>query len=177
MLIKSRLQNWYGRLHSDKFSGGWVLKIWRWHLYHTVQRLRNMSEWIRLKAGVYREMLFARSREEQQSLLWPGHFLHSTKHFAVHSCCICLSICFLSSRWTNNHFPWNGTIAVSFYFLQNVLYTLSCFLTNQTQHEKKDRRNAWPSGIHIFWNASHGWVGCCGAWRPGAILICAHLSY
>lgn len=56
MLTRSGLEDWSGKLHTTEFSVGWVLKIRRRHLHRTVQRLRNISEWITLKAGIYREM-------------------------------------------------------------------------------------------------------------------------
>lgn len=47
---------------------------------------------------------FWRSREQQQSLFWPGYSLLPTTHSAVHSCHICHSNS-LSSRWTHNLSP------------------------------------------------------------------------
>lgn len=137
MLTKSGLEDWSGKLHTAEFSDGWVLKIRRRHLHRTVQRLRNISEWIALKAGVYREAtvlevtrtaamsvlarIFLTSRYTFCRALLPylpfNLFVFKANPQSLPSPRKVLAITFLEK-------------APSFYSLQNVLYTVSCFLTS-----------------------------------------------
>lgn len=175
MLTKSGLEDWSGKLHTAEFGVGWVLKIRRRHLHHTVQRLRNISKWITLKAGVYREMCCCSGGHENSSNVCSGqdisyfllHILPCTPAiFASQSLCLQgePTISPLPSQGFGHHFPRNGTISVSFYSLQNVLYTVSCFLTSphhttnkylNATREKRQETCATFGDTH-FRNASHG---------------------
>lgn len=145
MLTKSGLEDWSGNLHTAEFSVGWVLKIRRRHLHRTVHRLRNISEWFTLKAGVYWEMCCVSGGHENSNICsgqdisyFPLHILPCTPAiFAIQSLCLQgePTISPFPSQGFGYHFPLNGTISVSFYSLQNVLYAVSCFLTSP-QHKQ-----------------------------------------
>lgn len=138
---KEWIRRLVGKLHTVEFSVGWVLKIRRRHLQRTVQRLRNLSEWLRLKPGVYWEMCCCSGGHEnwsdvcsgQNISYFPLHILPCTPAiFAIQSLCLQgePTISPLPSQGFGHPFTWNGTISVSFYSLQNVLYTVPCFITS-----------------------------------------------
>lgn len=143
------------------------------------KRVNQAQAWCLLR----NMLLFWRSREQQLHI--------PTTHSAVLSCHIFHSIP-LSSRWTHNLSPplrrfW-PSLYLKWYHLcvipYKMRYTQFCassshHTTNKylnTTREKRQKTCATFGDTH-FRTPSRGWVGCCEAWRPGAILVCAHLSY